>query len=258
MRHIIQGVAGTSAPWAMQGESGSAHAAKVIVVHGIDRLSSAGQASLRRILERCILTCRLVFTTCRRSRVHPAIQSRCIVVPVALPTEQALFDWITTDNQKHKGGLTPDWIAAIVKRSDRSIHKIKDLIRSAEVSIRTFGLGAARLAIPTWIKSLDQLVHNILSNPSMSTLVHARDHLIDILSFTSSKSETPDVAPIHILTTLVHLLWNRLGDMHAHMLSRRAALCLYELQVQGTPPLIVLESLIARVLAFYIAWSIDR
>jgi hypothetical protein len=61
-----------------------------------------------------------------------------------------------------------------------------------------------------------------------------------------------------ILTMFARLFWDRFGDAQNHLVARRAALCMYDLQVNGVPPLIVLESFVTHVLALYIAWCVDQ
>jgi len=56
----------------------------------VDRLTKDAQDALRRTMEKYISSCRLILCALSTSRVTPAIQSRCLLVRVASPTESQI------------------------------------------------------------------------------------------------------------------------------------------------------------------------
>ncbi len=62
----------------------------VIVLQEVDRLSKDAQDALRRTMEKYISSCRLILCALSTSRVTPAIQSRCLPIRVAAPTNQQI------------------------------------------------------------------------------------------------------------------------------------------------------------------------
>lgn len=61
---------------------------KIVFLDEVDAMLPEAQESLRCVIEQCNATCRFILTANKLSKIHPALQSRCMPVCFDMPPNQ--------------------------------------------------------------------------------------------------------------------------------------------------------------------------
>lgn len=94
---------------------------KIIVLHEVDNLSKEAQAALRRTMEKCMKTCRIIMTCETLTKIIPPIRSRCISIRIASPKETEIKDILQKINKQEGINLNETVLQKIIKSSNRNL-----------------------------------------------------------------------------------------------------------------------------------------
>lgn len=90
---------------------------KSVLINNIDNMSYYAQTSLRRTMERYNDKCRFIMSCKSLSKVIKPLQSRCICIQIAAPTDSELFGYMLDISIKEKIHLSLEQFDTIIKKS---------------------------------------------------------------------------------------------------------------------------------------------
>lgn len=239
-------------------QSGSVHGAakerrvpyKVVLLVEVDRLSRLAQAGLRRTMEKCANSCRLILVCENPSKVIDPLRSRCLGIRVAAPTEDEVVDVLRTVAEKERVQL-PDALAArIAKQSKCNLRRAVLSLEECAVAAATPGVLLADQTIerPDWEKFVLAIAQDIAREQSPQRLLATREKLYELLS----KCIPADV----ILKTLSRELLKNLDDELKAEVIHWAAF--YEHRItQGNKEIFHLEAFVAKFMCLYKKFMTD-
>ena len=111
----------------------SADSNKIIYIRYINYLGSQ-QEAFRQLVEDTHLTCRYVFTCRNIDTIDPALNSRCLLIRVPAPNNDALIDF-THSHSIHN--LEPSHIDTIISYSNKNLNTLKHIIMYTNKMFKT-------------------------------------------------------------------------------------------------------------------------
>ena len=228
--------------------SGSLHASKsvkaaykVVLLVEVDRMTRQAQAALRRTMEKCTASCRLILCCSNPSKVIEPLRSRCLGVRVAAPTESEICDVLHKVAAKERIVL-PDALALRVARgSKRNLRRAVLALEACKVAQYPFTADQP-IELPDWESYIIAIAADIAREQSPQRLLATREKLYELLS----KCIPADV----IIKTLTRELLKSLDDELKTDVLKWAAF--YEHRIQcGSKEIFHLEAFVAKFMAIY-------
>ena len=242
VQEVIKEIATSGSLHAGAKGSGGKVGFKVVLLVEVDRLSRQAQAGLRRTMEKCTSTCRLVLCCNNPSKVIDPLRSRCLGIRVGAPTEDEVVAVLEGVAAKERFDLPPPLAARIAKSSRRNLRRA--LLSLEECKVKG-GLPldpAMAVDRPDWEQYVCAIAQDISREQSPQRLLATRDKLYELLS----KCIPAEV----ILKTLTRELLKNLDDELKAELVKWAAF--YEHRVtQGNKEIFHLEAFVAKFMCLY-------
>ncbi|KAJ8605208.1 hypothetical protein CTAYLR_000440 [Chrysophaeum taylorii] len=214
---------------------------KVVVLVEVDRLTRQAQAALRRTMEKCASSCRLVLSCANPSKVIDPVRSRCLGIRVAAPTDAEICVVLQSVAAKERLVLPDKLAARVAKASNRNLRRAVLALEAAKVKQYPFD-EECPIEPPDWEAYVHSIAQDITRDQSPQRLLACREKLYDLLS----KCVPADV----ILKTLVKDLLKNLDDELKPDILKWAAI--YEHRIQcGAKDIFHLEAFIAKFMSLY-------
>lgn len=214
---------------------------KVVVLVEVDRLTRQAQAALRRTMEKCTATCRLVLSCNNPSKVIDPVRSRCLGIRVAAPTEAEVCSVLQSVVAQERLVLPDKLAARIAASSRRNLRRAILSLEACKVRQYPFDEDMA-VELPDWEVYVHHVATLIVRDQSPNKLLECRGKLYDLLS----KCVPADV----ILKTLVNELLKNLDDELKPEVIKWAAICEHRLQM-GAKDIFHLEAFVAKFMSLY-------
>jgi replication factor C subunit 3/5 len=96
---------------------------KVILLHEVDNLTREAQAALRRTMEKCTKSCRLIMSCNSLTKIIPPIRSRCLSIRVPCPSESDIKTILTNIKLSESLNISDRQLELIVQSCDRNIRR---------------------------------------------------------------------------------------------------------------------------------------
>jgi len=220
VQHAIKEMANNGSIASLLMNSAVTH--KTIVLKGAGDLSKQAQAGLRRTMETCSSSCRLILISTYASRVIEPLRSRCVLVRVPLPPPESLAQLVGTV-------VDDDEVAQkIVQNSGRSISRAMFMAQQGNADQMV------------WISYIDSICTGVFLEQSPRKLLDVRESLGELLN--------AGVPASLILKTLMHCLLKyealREEDDVKKDLVKWAAVYEHRISV-GSKPILHLEAFVA-------------
>jgi replication factor C subunit 3/5 len=208
----------------------------------VDRLTRQAQAGLRRTMEKCASSCRLILVCDNPSRVIDPLKSRCLGIRVPAPSEDDVADVLRSVAAKERVAL-PDALAArIAKQSKRNVRRAVLSLEECAAAAAPALDAAQPIDRPDWEKFVLAIAQDVAREQSPSRLLATREKLYELLS----KCIPADV----ILKTLSRELLKNLDDELKAEVVKWAAF--YEHRItQGSKEIFHLEAFVAKFMCLY-------
>ena len=216
---------GSIAPLLMK----SAFTHKTIVLKRAGDLSKQAQAGLRRTMETCSSSCRLILISTFASRVIEPLRSRCVLVRVPSPPPESVAQLV----------------GAVVVNDDQLVQEI---VQNSERSIsRAMYMAKRRNADQmVWISYIDSICNGVFLEQSPRKLLDVRESLTELLN--------AGVPPSLVLKRLMHSLLKhaelRDEDDVKKDIVKWAAVYEHRISV-GSKPILHLEAFVATFMDLY-------
>jgi len=214
---------------------------KVLVLTEVDRLSREAQYGLRRTMEKYSASCRLFLIAERPSRVMDALQSRCLPVRVAAPTNESIEALLFEVAKKEKLELPPELATRIAVASQRNMRRALLALETCRVTAYPFK-PTQMVQTTDWELYINQISAEILAEQSPARLLQVRGRLYELL--------VNCIPPEIILQTLARALMRRLDVHMKHKVVFWAAHFDVRLS-RGSKPIMHLEAFVATFFAEY-------
>lgn len=216
------------------------NAVKIIVINEAHRLSRLAQQALRRTMEKCAKTCRLILVADSLSQIIEPVRSRCLVVRTPRVPQDDILGVIGSIAGSENFSVDEETLASVAKESNGNLRRAINLLEM--LSIQKKG-GSVEKVIPEWEKYTDDLCHTLLSDQlTPDTIKNIRTHLYELLVHC--------VPPTEIFRRILKYVLDKVDSVLIDRITTAAAL--YESRMQlGSKPIFHLEAFCARFICIY-------
>ncbi|WFD33145.1 Replication factor C (RF-C) subunit [Malassezia sp. CBS 17886] len=233
IQDIIKEIAQTQ-----QVDQNAARRFKVIVINEADQLSRDAQAALRRTMEKYMSNLRLILCASSTSRIIAPIRSRCLLLRVGAPTDDAVARVLRHVAKREKFHLPDDAAAKIAQQAQGNVRRAVLVLETLRVQSPDFA-NSVSIAQPDWQTYCDRTADLILSEQSPERLLAVRARLYELLVHAIPASL--------VFKTLTNYMVTRVDESIRAAIVEKAAY--YELRsVAGNKFIFHLEAFVAQVM----------
>ena len=150
---------------------------RVLVLHEVDRMTRPAQQALRRTMEKCVTTCRLVLVAESTGRLIAPIRSRCLEIRVPCPQVaqiSLLLDTVLKKEGEASAGLTTELREEILQLANGNVRRSLLLLESAWKNNR-------KIHMPTWQTTVRDIATCIVREQTPKKLHEVRGMFYDLL-----------------------------------------------------------------------------
>lgn len=210
---------------------------RIMIIDDADQLTAQAQAGLRRTMEKYVETCRLILVCNSLSQIIPPLQSRCVLIRVAAPSNEEVAKVLYQVAKKEDVQVPEQYISAIVEHSKRDLRRALLLMEAGKAA----GF-QGNIARTPWEQYIEELVKIMLKEQTPKALMDCRKKLYELL--------TSCIPPEVILKTMLDNLLQAVKG-HAGLTERVIFTAShYEHTMrQGTKEIYHLEAFVARFMS---------
>lgn len=216
---------------------------KVVVLNQADKLTQEAQAALRRTMEKCMSTTRIVMICNSLCRVIAPLRSRCLCIRVPAPTQAEIKTVLVKIINQEKDQKPNEQLKVPLEVVDRVLLYCKRNVRRAIMCIQSLSLHSRNIPIdiivpvPEWERYLKEVVNNAMEEQSPKRLKIIRGKLFDVLCSC--------ISPNVVFNYLTRELMQRSDLDVKYEIAKYAAE--YQLQMMaGSKPIMHLEAFLSR------------
>ena len=187
---------------------------KVVVLHEVDRLSTDAQHGLRRTMEVCTQSCRIILCTDSATKVTAPLKSRCFLIRVPSPTDIKIHEILTRILQYQQQTIPAQVLLDIVEHADGNLRRAILSLESTCLASMTTTL-TVKAKLPDWELMIFAIAALIVKAQSPSQLLIVRSQLYQLL--------TACIPADVILHRLTLALSAQVGALAGHSIVRWAA-----------------------------------
>ncbi|CAN0374228.1 unnamed protein product [Pylaiella littoralis] len=221
---------------------------KVVVLVGVDRLTTQAQAGLRRTMEKYTSSCRLILLCHSPSKVIEPVRSRCLGVRVPAPGEAEVCGVLSAVCRKENLALPPVLAARVAKASNRNLRRAVLMLEACRVQQYPF-TEDQEVQRTDWENYITQLAREITLEQTPRRLLEAREKLYELL--------TNCIPADIILKTLTRELAKNLDSKLWGELFKWAAFYEHRLHM-GSKEILHLEAFVAKFMSMYKTYIIEE
>jgi replication factor C subunit 3/5 len=161
---------------------------RVIVLNDVDRLSKNAQQALRRTMETCVQSTRLILVAESMSRLIDPLISRCLCLRIPAPSDDEVAELLLACVRERCPASVPS--AAIIARiTEQASGNLRRAYLALEATYRQHGSSAfpsdpARVFAPEYERFITEIAADMTKdgNQSPSTLLNVRSALYSLLA----------------------------------------------------------------------------
>lgn len=153
---------------------------KVVLLSEVDALTKEAQHALRRTMEKCSKTCRLILCCESPSCVIDPVRSRCLGIRVPAPNPAEIMSVLEGIAKKESIVLEKPFAARIANNSNGNLRRAILMLEACRVQSYPFSMGQ-QLQIPDWEQFAHLVATDILREQSPQQLLAVRAKLYRLL-----------------------------------------------------------------------------
>jgi len=214
---------------------------KVVILNQADQLSQEAQAALRRTMEKCMATTRIILVCNSLCRVIAPLRSRCLCVRVPAPAEVDVRTVLSKIAGVENVHVPEGLLDRLVESSNRNLRRAVMMLQSCCLQYPSLR-GDVQVPVPEWEKTLREVASGVLEEQTPKRLKAARLKLYDVLCSC--------ISPNTIFLFLANELSRHCENEVKYEIAKYAAF--YQLQMMaGSKPIVHLEAFLAKFMSIY-------
>uniref|UniRef100_A0A5S6QVB0 Replication factor C subunit 3 n=1 Tax=Trichuris muris TaxID=70415 RepID=A0A5S6QVB0_TRIMR len=222
-------------------DSSSQKRFKVIVLLEADRLTREAQHALRRTMEKFSSACRLILCCQSISKVIPPVQSRCLPIRLAAPTDEEIATILQQIAKKEESPITEQIAFAIAEKTGGNLRRA--ILALETVCVHRSNVSIEKIALePDWELFIKETANVILLEQNPQVLMEVRGRLYELLAHC--------IPPSLILKKLYFHLLHSCDASIKGDISEAVGDCDYNLSI-GSKAIFHLEAFVARFMSIY-------
>lgn len=214
---------------------------KVVILNQADQLSQEAQAALRRTMEKCMATTRIILICNSLCRIIAPLRSRCLCIRVPAASDLDIKTVISKVAGMEGIHMPEDLLDRLVEGSNRNLRRAIMILQSCclqNTSLR----GDISVPVPEWEKQLREVASGVVEEQTPRRLKAVRSKLFDVLCSC--------ISPNIIFLFLANELTRHCENEVKYEIARYAAF--YQLQMMsGNKPIMHLEAFLAKFMSIY-------
>ncbi|KAI9207139.1 P-loop containing nucleoside triphosphate hydrolase protein [Polychytrium aggregatum] len=220
---------------------------KVVIINEADTLTREAQAGLRRTMEKYMANLRVILCCNSTSKIIPPIRSRCLLVRVAAPSNDAVMSILQQVALKEGVDLPHSFANRIAEESGGNLRKALLMLETARVASYPF-TERSEVLKTDWESFIQELAHSILQEQSPARLMAVRSKLYDLLAHC--------IPAEIVLKNLAFQLLHNVSEELKPGIAKAAAE--YEHRIQlGNKPIFHLEAFVAKFMSIYKGYLLE-
>ncbi|TKR81681.1 hypothetical protein L596_015513 [Steinernema carpocapsae] len=235
VQDVIKSMASTN-----QLNTKSQRAFKVVVLKEAENLTREAQDALRRTMEKYMKTCRIILCCTNLSKISGPLQSRCMGIRVAAPTNDDIMNVMDVVAKKEKLQVPAVLVESILQHSRRNLRRALLLLQTAKTEQYPFREDQT-VKEPQWMTYMGETVSLFLEKKSSAqeTLLAIRQRLNELIQH---------LIPVPVIFEEIVRRLLQLTDQKYHKAIVESAGECEELCIKGSKPIIHLERFAVEVL----------
>ncbi|CAI4225873.1 unnamed protein product [Auanema sp. JU1783] len=154
---------------------------KVLVLMDVDRLTRDAQHALRRTMEKYSANCRLILCCESLSRVIEPLQSRCVSIRVAAPSDEEIKKIALKVAESEKVSIPSTVLTEVIQKAHGNLRKCLLMIEAAKAQNYPIKENQT-VPIPEWQFFIKETAELMIRTQKNETVLAVRERLYEILS----------------------------------------------------------------------------
>jgi len=228
---------------------------RTILIDRADQLTHEAQQSLRRTLESYVGSFRCIFICQQLGNLIPALQSRCLILRVASPTQTEIRNLILDICQKEKVSLPSQYLGVLMKHNGGNLTQVlcdletiiynNDLDMASETKLKYADIS------PLY-RTSEEIVRLIYKSNDLLVVEKIRDLFYELLIHNSDPSE--------IIKTVFYLCLKIIPEDQIQVQKEiiETSAQHQDLLIKGSKPIFHLESYVISLLVIIKKWLLEK
>ncbi|KAJ8519045.1 hypothetical protein ONZ45_g3958 [Pleurotus djamor] len=214
---------------------------KVVIINEADSLTRDAQAALRRTMEKYMSNMRIILCANSTSRLIAPIKSRCLLMRVSAPDQEAMHNVLTLVSKRVGFDLPPDVAVRIIEDSSGNMRKALLVLEALKMQSPDLSANIV-IAKPDWESYCHKVADLIVQEQTPARVMEVRAKFYELLSHC--------IPPTVILKTVAERVVERVDEAIKADIMHWAAF--YETRMRvGSKKIFHLEAWVVKVMSIY-------
>ncbi|KAG9389614.1 Replication factor C small subunit, RFC3 [Carpediemonas membranifera] len=172
-RHVVQEIINEIATNPSSGvQTGNRPTFKVIILNEADKLTTAAQQALRRTMESCVKSARLILVSENLSRVIEPLRSRCLLLRVPSPDGIDVATVLNDAAMNHKVHLAQPVVDRLVLTAGGNVRLALLLLEATAINNNLRCTPDTLVTAPNWVLAAESIGVDLVKGPHNPLALH--------------------------------------------------------------------------------------